>query len=236
MPPADRTLDPDLRRMIGGLVVSCQAPAGSPLRDPGIMAAMARAAQAGGASGIRANGPADIAAILGAVSLPVMGLNKVDHPGSPVYITPTIADIDALLDTGCRLIALDATNRPRPGSVSLHALVDHIHAAGALALADIATDADIDGALAAGVDAIGTTLSGYTGDAPPPFGPDFDLVAALAGRVCIPIYAEGRYGIPEQVARARELGASFVVIGGAITDPVALTRRLAAPLSGEGAP
>jgi N-acylglucosamine-6-phosphate 2-epimerase len=78
-------------------------------------------------------------------------------------------------------------------------------------------------------------LSGYTDDAPPPLGPDFDLVVTLAGKVTIPIYAEGRYSTPEQIARARNLGATFVVVGGAITDPVALTRRLAAPFATEDA-
>lgn len=223
----------DLVHLHGGLVVSCQAPPGSPLRDPTIMAAIARAAALGGAAGIRANGPVDIRAILQAVPLPVLGLNKVDYSDSPVYITPTITDIDPLLEAGCRLIALDATSRPRPGGVTLLDLVEHIHAAGALALADIATVGDIDGAITAGVDAIGTTLSGYTGEGPPPVGPDIALVRELADRVTLPVYAEGRYTTPEQIALARHVGASFVVVGGAITDPAALTRRLAAPL-GEG--
>ncbi len=47
----------------GGLVVSCQARADNPLHGPGFMAAMARAAEQGGAVAIRANGGADIAAI-----------------------------------------------------------------------------------------------------------------------------------------------------------------------------
>lgn len=234
--PADSSPTDALRHMCDGLVVSCQAPPGSPLRDPTIMAAMARAAEAGGASGIRANGPADIEAIARAVPLPVLGLNKVDYLDSPVYITPTILDIDALLDAGCRLIALDATDLPRPGGVSLRDLVEHIHAAGALAFGDIACQEDIDGALDAGVDAIGTTLSGYTGPTPTPVDPDLDLVQTLANRVSIPVYAEGRYRTPEHIAQARDLGASFVVVGGAITDPVALTRGLAAPFVNEGTP
>lgn len=232
----DTSLDAALRRMCGGLVVSCQAPPGSPLRTPSIMAAMARAAEMGGASGIRANGAADVRAILDAVSLPVMGLSKVDYPGSPVYITPTIVDIDALLDAGCRLIALDATNRSRPDGVTLRALVDHIHSAGALAFGDIATTDDIDGALDAGVDAIGTTLSGYTGTTAAPPGPDLELVRELAQRSPVPVYAEGRYRSASQVAEARSLGASFVVIGGAITDPITITRTLAQPFAEENTP
>ena len=47
----------------GGLVVSCQAPDGSPLRDPALMTIMAIAARDGGAAAIRANGPDDVRAI-----------------------------------------------------------------------------------------------------------------------------------------------------------------------------
>ena len=47
----------------GGIVVSCQAREGSPLRDPYVMSAMAAAAVEAGARGIRANGATDIAAI-----------------------------------------------------------------------------------------------------------------------------------------------------------------------------
>src|SRR5690606_6857115 len=105
---------------------------------------------------------------------------------------------------------------------------------GALAFGDIAGPDDIVGALEAGVDAIGTTLSGYTTSAPPPPGPDLDLVRTLVARTTVPVYAEGRYRTAEQIAVARDLGASFVVVGGAITDPVALTRTLGAPFTGRG--
>lgn len=218
-----------LRRMRDGLVVSCQAPPGSPLRSPQIMSAMARAAEQGGAAGIRANGPADVKAILHAVSIPVLGLHKVVYPDSPVFITPTITEIDQLLETGCQLIALDATDRPRPGGATLRDLVRHIHDAGALAFADIAAAGDIDAAVEAGVDAIGSTLSGYTSDNPPPEEPDFELVGTMASRVSIPVYAEGRYATTHQIAKARELGANFVVVGTAITNVIAITRAMAAP-------
>ena len=63
------------------LIVSCQAPPGSPLRAPAHMAAMAQAAMAGGARGIRAEGAADIEAITRAVELPVIGLRKLTLAG-----------------------------------------------------------------------------------------------------------------------------------------------------------
>jgi N-acylglucosamine-6-phosphate 2-epimerase len=215
---------------MGGLVVSCQAPVGSPLRTPDTMLAMARAAAMGGAVGIRANGPGHVGPMVAALDLPVLGLHKVDYDDFPVYITPTVAEVDALVNTGCELIALDATDRPRPGGATLADLVRRIHDAGALAFGDLATVSDLEPALAAGIDAVGTTLSGYTSGGPVPAGPDFELLRMLAERSPVPVYAEGRYGAPEEVTRAVVLGADIVIIGTAITEPIALTRRFAAAL------
>jgi N-acylglucosamine-6-phosphate 2-epimerase len=82
-------------------------------------------------------------------------------------------------------------------------------------------------ARAAGADAVATTLSGYTGDGSVPEGPDLELVERLAVELDCPVLAEGRYSTPDDVAAAFEAGAFAVVVGTAITDPMALTRRLA---------
>lgn len=209
----------------GGLVVSCLARPGNPLHGPEPMTMMAHAAELGGASGLRANGPADVAALLRAASLPVIAVNRVEYPDSAVTITPTIADTHTLLDAGASIIALDATNRRRPSGETLRDQVRAIHAAGAIALGDLATIGDLDGALAARVDAVGTTLSGYTGAAPAPDEPDFALLSELVRRSPVPVYAEGRYWTTEQVVQAFRLGAAFVVVGTAITNPMAITSR-----------
>src|SRR5437868_12670615 len=80
-----------LETMRGGLIVSCQAEAGTPLGSPPVLAALAAAAEKGGAVGIRANGPENLAAVCAAVRIPVIGIYKVVTPGSEVYITPTFA-------------------------------------------------------------------------------------------------------------------------------------------------
>ena len=78
-------------RLKHGLIVSCQALPDEPLYGAHIMAAMARAALMGGAVGIRANTPVDIAAIRAVVDLPLIGLYKEALPGfEQVYITPTL--------------------------------------------------------------------------------------------------------------------------------------------------
>lgn len=217
----------ELERLRGGLVVSCQAPPGSPLRDPAIMAAMAKAAAAGGAVGIRAEGIADLAAIQKTVDLPLIGIRKAIDPDGGVFITPSVASARALVDLGIRLIALDGTTRPRPGGDELHEVIDAIHQAGAAALADVATVRDADHAVAAGADAVGTTLSGYTPDSPASTEPDLQLLEQLLRRLPVPVFAEGRFWTPAQAARALALGASFVVVGTAITNPVEITRRFA---------
>ena len=74
-------LSPLIESLRGGLIVSCQALPDEPLFGAQHMAAMARAAVAGGAVAIRANGPDDIAAIRNAVKLPIIGLFKEDIPG-----------------------------------------------------------------------------------------------------------------------------------------------------------
>jgi len=223
--PAPSHARPTLDLLRGGLVVSCQARPGNPFHGAGLMALMAQAAELGGAKGIRANGPADVAAILAATSLPVIAINREDHPGSPVMTTPTIASARSLLRAGATLVGLDATQRERPGGERLRDVVREIHAAGAVALGDLAAIEDLSGAVAADIDAVGTTLSGYTGAAPPPAEPDFEFLAELVRRSPVPVFAEGRFWLREQVVQALALGAWFVVVGSAITNPMAITSR-----------
>lgn len=217
-------LHPLLAQLKGGIIVSCQAAEGNPMRGPVIMARMAESAELAGAVGTRVESPADIEAVMKATSIPCLGIYKVDYDGFDVRITPTLKDTEAIIATGCPMIALDATNRPRPNGESLRDSVQAIHDAGLLAFGDCATREDLEGALAAGCDAIGTTLSGYTAesaaDSPEP---DLDLVAWFVTHSSVPVYAEGRYWNPQQVAAALELGAHCVVVGTAITNPMKTT-------------
>jgi N-acylglucosamine-6-phosphate 2-epimerase len=212
-----------LEALRGGLVVSAQAPAGSPLAEPGILAAMARAAELGGAAGIRA---VEVAAVRAAVGVPVIGLRKRRVEGSDVYITPTLADAAAVAEEGADIVAVDATLRP--GGVDLAEAVAELPVP---VLADVdCLDAGL-AAREAGVAAVATTLAGYTG-ARASAGPDLELVAALAAELDLPVFAEGRIASPDHVRAAFDAGAFAVVVGTAITDPVALTRGFAAAARG----
>ena len=234
----DRALSDPLAALGGGLVVSVQAPAGSPLGQTAHMVAIARAAEAGGAVGIRAEGGSDIAAIRAAVAVPVIGLKKRRVPGSEVYITPQLEDAREVAAAGADLIALDATGRGRPGGESVEQLIAAV--AGELGrpvLADVDSLEAAKSARRAGAAAVATTLAGYTVPGPVPTEPDLELVARLAAELDCPVLAEGRYGSPDAVRTALAAGALAVVVGAAITDPMALTRRFAAATrSSDGAP
>jgi len=223
-----------LARLGGGLVVSCQAREDNPLHGPRFMAALAEAAVRGGAVGIRADGAADVAAIRATVDVPIIGINKTKLPDGSLFITPTAASARAVIAAGAALVALDGTARPRPGGESLAEVIRAIHADGALALADVATDADARHAVECGADLVGTTLSGYTPDSPRQEDPDFDLLRRLVASCPVPVFAEGRIWTREQAAAALALGAAFVVVGTAITNPMAITARFAAAIAAAG--
>jgi len=208
------------------LIVSCQAPADSPLRQTSHMLAVARAALMGGAAGLRAEGIEDVRA-MAALGRPLIGLGKREEAGSPVYITPSVADVRALCAAGASIVAADVTGRRRHRGEHSRTLVEAGHACGALFMADVDSLEAGEEAVAAGADLVSSTLSGYTGDTPAE-APDIALVAALVRRLPIPVFAEGRYRTPEQVEKAFAAGAYCVVVGGAITDPIQITRRFAA--------
>ncbi|HVO42765.1 MAG TPA: hypothetical protein VMT34_09085, partial [Aggregatilineales bacterium] len=126
-----------------GLIVSCQAAPDEPLYGSGFMVGMARAAVVGGAVGIRANGPESIAAIRGAVTLPIIGLYKYDLPGFEVRITPTLQHALEIAAAGATLIALDATARPHPGGISTADFIAEVRSATRLpVVADVSTLAE----------------------------------------------------------------------------------------------
>jgi N-acylglucosamine-6-phosphate 2-epimerase len=215
-----------LEALRGGLVVSVQASPGAPLAAPAHIAAMARAAELGGAAGIRAT---EVAAVKEAVGVPVIGLRKRRVEDSDVYITPTLDDARAVVAAGADIVAVDGTPRPRPDGVGLASLVAEL-------AVPVLADVDcLEAGLAAreaGAAAVATTLAGYTDNTPSPVDPDIHLVEDLAAELDCPVFAEGRIATPAQARAAFDAGAFAVVVGTAITDPIALTRRFAATARG----
>lgn len=216
-----------LNQLYRGIIVSCQALPGEPLHGRGMMAAMAQAAKEGGAVGIRANGVEDIAAIRRQVALPVIGIVKAEYPGSPVYITPTEAEVEALLQAGAEILALDATARPRPQGQSLEEFFLPLRQRypGQLFMADCATLEEARRAQALGFDLVGTTLCGYTQDTLGTPIPSLPLLEAMTRELSVPVIAEGGIWEREQLRQVFAYPVHAAVIGTAITRPREITRR-----------
>lgn len=215
-----------MQALKNGLIVSCQALEHEPLYGDNIMARMALAAQQGGAVGIRANTAVDIKSIKSLVELPLIGLWKQDYAESEVYITPTFREVEAVIQAGAEIVAMDATKRIRPSGESLEMIIKRVRAQyNCLLMADISTLEEGIYAESLGFDMVSTTLSGYTSYSTQSNEPDFQLLAELVVKLSIPVLAEGKVHSPDQVVRCFELGAYAVVVGGAITRPQAITER-----------
>lgn len=216
-----------------GLIVSCQAVEGESLHGFGIMKYFAYAAQKGGACGIRANTVEDIKDIKSMVDLPVIGIIKAVYEGSDVYITPTLKEVKQLISSGCEVIALDCTNRPRPNGEKLEDLVKYIreNAPEIELMADTASFEDAVTASELGFDYIGSTMRGYTESTKGIKIPDYDhlrhLVEAFPN---INIIAEGGIWEKEQLTKVSRTGVYTIVVGTAITRPTDITKRFVGAL------
>lgn len=223
-----------VEEMKGKLIVSCQALPEEPLHSSFIMGRMALAAQQGGAAGIRANTKEDIREIQSQVKLPIIGIVKRDYEGCEIYITPTMKEIDELMEVRPEIIAVDATARKRPGGVSLDDFFHQVKARypDQLLMADCATVEEALHADELGFDFIGTTMVGYTEQSR---GlkieeNDFEILRKIVAGVSHPVIAEGNINTPEKAKRVIELGAYCVVVGSIITRPQVITKKFAAAL------
>lgn len=195
------------------LLVSCQPVPDGPMDHPEMVVGFALAALSGGAGALRIESLPYLRAVRPVTRAPIVGIIKRDLDDSPVRITPYIEDAEALADAGADIVAFDGTDRIRPASVV--DLIAAIKAKGKLTMADCSSIEDARAALAAGVDFVGTTLSGYVGGLEPT-EPDLALIAEM--RKLTPyVIAEGRIRTTGQAAAAARAGAFCVVVGSAIT-------------------
>ena len=216
-------------QMKGKVIVSCQAVPGEPLyvEEKSIMYLMARAAKQAGTPVIRTSSIRDVTAIKEETGLPVIGLIKVQYDGFESYITPTMKEVDALVEAGSDVIALDCTNQKRGDGKSISEFITEVRSKypDEILMADISTYEEGVNAWKLGMDIVGTTMSGYTPYSPKLDGPDYELVKKLSTTVDIPVIGEGRVHSPEQAVEMLNAGAYAVVVGGAITRPLEIAQR-----------
>ncbi len=212
-----------------GLIISCQAVKGEPLYGLNIMHHFAKAAVLGGAKGIRANYVEDINAIKKEVDVPVIGIIKAVYPDSDVYITPTLKEVKALIETGCEVIALDATDRVRPNEQKLEDLVNYIrkNAPNVEIMADCSNFSEAKKADELGFDYIGSTMRGYTEYTKGISIPDYEFLSRMVTELNAKIIAEGGIWDTAQLEKVLQCHPYAVVIGSAVTRPMDITSHFA---------
>jgi len=220
-----RPIAPVWAAVRSGLIVSCQASAGTAIDDPQFIRAQAQTVESAGACAIRAEGILNVEAVCGAVKVPVIGLVKAYNDDSDVYITPRVEDVLNLEKAGATIVAVDATQRVRWNNQTLREFFDAIKQKTNIQLmADIDSFENAKFAAELGFDAIATTLNGYT-DFPSKGLPNLDLVKEVSQKIELPIIAEGGFANPSHIKQALLNGAWAVCVGTAITNPYLLTKQ-----------
>lgn len=223
------TLTEILKATKGSIIVSCQALPNEPMycEEMSIMPFFANAAKQAGSKCIRTSSIRDVVEIKKTTGLPVIGLVKRVVEGYASYITPTMTEIDDLVNADSDIVALDCTMRERGDGTTINEFIAQIKEKypDIVLMADISTFEEGVNAAKCGVDLVGTTLSGYTDYSPKTDGPDFELVRKLVSELDIPVIAEGKIHTPEDAKKMLSLGAHAVVVGGAITRPLEIAQR-----------
>ena len=218
-------IDSKIELLRNAMIVSCQSEGDDPFnREPMYMGLFAKAAEMGGARGIRSEGIEKIKAIKAATQLPVIGLLKSKYTDGTVCITGSFNEVERLIAAGCDIVAIDGTFRERDGYIGPEFIREVKKRYGCLVLADIATCAEAKACELAGADAVSTTLNGYTpGTLSDENIPNFKVLDEVVKSLLIPVFAEGRYNTPADAKRAMEIGAYGVIVGSAITRPRVIT-------------
>ncbi len=226
-----------LESLKGGLIVSCQVQHDDPIYTDNMVVKMAEAARWAGAVGIRANSPEQIKAIKEAVpELPMIGLWKVWHDDTDVFITPTMKEVKAIWEAGAEIIALDCTAQVTHEGTQAWNLIKEVkkEIPEAIIFADVSNLEEARRAVENGADIVAPTLYGYTKETSHIEGADYRMFAQMCRELKDEAYVmmEGHLYTPEDAMKCIFLGAHSVVVGSAITRPHLTAKRFVDLLSG----
>lgn len=225
-----------LESLKGGLIVSCQVQHDDPIYTDNMVVKMAEAAQWAGAVGIRANSPEQIRAIKEAVDLPMIGLWKVWHDDTDVFITPTMKEAKAIWEAGAEIIALDCTAQVTHEGTQAWDLIKEVkkEIPEAIIFADVSNYEEAKRAIENGADIVAPTLYGYTKETAHIEEPNMREFARMCRDFKDDAYVmmEGHLYTPEDAMKCIFLGAHSVVVGSAITRPHLTAKRFVDLLSG----
>lgn len=212
-----------------GLIVSCQVQPDDPIYTDDMVVKMAEAAKWAGAIGIRANSPEQIKAIKAAVDLPVIGLYKIWHEDTDVFITPDLAAAKQVWEAGAEIIALDCTSQMTHQGTRAWELLPVLQKEipEAIVFADVSNYEEAKRAVELGADIVGPTLYGYTKETSHIELPDLREFARMCRDFGNDAYLimEGHIYSPEDAIKCLYLGAHAVVVGSAITRPHLTAKR-----------
>ena len=218
-----------LKQIHKKIIVSCQALEGEPLyvEKKSIMYLMARAAKMAGSPAIRTSSIRDVISIKKETNLPVIGLIKRNYKDSEVYITPTMKEVDELVEVNADIVAIDCTFSKRVNDENINDFIKNVKTKykGIIIMADISTYEEAINAYNLGVDIISTTMNGYTKQSIETNISNKELIQKLVKQIDTPIVAEGKIHYPNQAKEMLDIGAYSVVVGGAITRPLEITKR-----------
>ena len=228
--------DEILKMLQGGLIVSCQVQHDDPCYSEDFVLKLAQSAQWAGAVGIRANSPEQIKLIKSRVDLPMIGLYKIWHDDTDVFITPTLEAARQVWEAGAEIIALDCTRQinheGRPACELLPVVKKEFPEA--LIFADVSNYEEAKAAVEMGADIVGPTLYGYTEETKHITSPDLREFARMCRDFGDKVFMimEGHIYTPEDAVKCLYLGADAVVVGSAITRPHLIAKRFTDLISG----
>ena len=212
----------------GGLIVSCQMEKHAPCYSEDMVKLLAQAAVWGGACGLRINGEENVKKIKALFDIPVIGLVKIYREDTEVFMTPSMKEVDALIEAQADIIAIDGTDRMINGEPAYSIIPKiRIKYPDAIIFADVRDEIDAVRALEAGADMVAPTFYRFKKNAKSTDLPDWEMFASMC-RNCKGkgiVIMEGKVWTPDDAIRALHYGAHAVVVGSAITRPHLIARR-----------